>query len=456
MPLVWNRWMGSSNFNMTVSEIMHSYCVKVNGGSGVLVNAMTRDYSYVLTAAHVILDKEGNIITDDEGNIAVHDYQDNQLNVLSELIPQEWRESRTERYDFAILKVNYQDRLAQKCLPASDLSDRASLTLVGFPSTERESSDPIKEYIGQKISVANELMMLSLDGIPGTSTIKGMSGGGVYHVQGEKPFLTGIEFRMDGSNAEQQYGRVQCHSLTRFEGLISAYSSAPMIPAYLDCFSNIRDKIFSFNVYDPNNVSALKRELEVAADFLIGNGLPPPYEIMEKYRTDLLVEPKNLSELKSHELWVAYLEFLVICVLIDRCGNADVTYLKGLERKRRLIYTSDGTNWISRLEDLLKAARRLLDQDGTLIVASPEPAARVLPSIVQLERVVGNIAVVPNQGPFPTIDSSESAMLTSFKLAHLEGLRQKCVVEIEDEYPAVQVGRTKSDFLREKLNEIIS
>ena len=39
---------------MTASEIMQSYCVKVNGGSGVLVNAMTREYSYVLTAAHVI------------------------------------------------------------------------------------------------------------------------------------------------------------------------------------------------------------------------------------------------------------------------------------------------------------------------------------------------------------------------------------------------------------------
>lgn len=433
---------------MTVSEIMQSYCVKVNGGSGVLVNAMTREYSYVLTAAHVI--------TNIQGDIVVHDFQDNPLNVLSELIPQKWRESGSERYDFAILKVNYQERLAQKCLPASDLGDRASLTLVGFPTTERESSDPIKQYIGHKISVANELVIMSLDGIPGTTTIRGMSGGGVYHVQSEKPLLIGVEFQMDGTGHDQQYGRVQCHSLTKFEELIAANSSAPMLPAYLDCFSNVRDNIFSFNVYDQNNVSDLKRELEMAANFLIGNGLPPPYEIMGKYKSDLLVDPKNIGELKNRELWVAYLEFLVICILIDRCGNADDAYLKCLERKRRLIYTSDGTNWISRLEDLLKSARRLLDQDGTLIVASPEPAARVLPSIVQLERVVSNIAVVPNQGPFPTIDSSESAMLTSFKLAHLEGLRHKCVVEIEDEYPTLEVGRPKSDFLREKLNEIIS
>lgn len=49
-----------------------------------------------------------------------------------------------------------------------------------------------------------------------------------------------------------------------------------------------------------------------------------------------------LGELKTYELWVAYLEFLVICVLIDQSGSADDDYLRGLERKRRLVYTSNG------------------------------------------------------------------------------------------------------------------
>ena len=241
-----------------------------------------------------------------------------------------------------------------------------------------------------------------------------------------------------------------------FEELISAHSSAPLIPAYLECFSNMRDKIFSFNVYEPNNVSALGLELKSAADYLIENGLLPPYKVMEQYHSDLLVDPRSLGELKSYELWVAYLEFLVICVLIDKSRNTDDIYLKGLERKRRLIYTSDSTNWISRLEELLKTARRLLDKDGTLIVASPESAARVLPSSFKLEKVINNISVVPNQGPFPAIDSSESAILTSYKLTHLEGLRNTCVVDIEDEYSSIQGDGHQSDLLREKLSEIIN
>lgn len=433
---------------MTVSEIINSYCVKVNGGSGVLVNAMTREYSYVLTAAHVIPENQDEIV--------VNDYQNNRLAVLSVLIPPEWDESEPDRYDYAILKVDYQERLAQKCAPASDLTELAPLTLVGFPITERDSSNPIKEYTGHKISVANDLIIMFLDGGPGTTTIRGMSGGGVYHIKEEKPLLVGVEFQMDGTGSEQQYGRAQCHSLARFEELIAAYSSAPMIPAYLECFSNMRDRIFTFNVIDQNNVSNLKLELGRAADYLINTGLVPPYKVMERYHSDLLVEPSNIGELKTYELWVAYLEFLVISVLIDQSAGADDAYLKGLERKRRLIYTSNGTNWVSHLEDLLKTARRLLDKDGTLIVASPEPAARVLPPSFRLESVISNISVVPNQGPFPVIDSSESAILTSFKLTHLEGLRQKCVVDIEDEYPNLQSGKSQSDLLREKLSEIIN
>lgn len=43
---------------MTVSERITKHSVKVNGGSGVLVNTMSLDYSYVLTADHVLEDND--------------------------------------------------------------------------------------------------------------------------------------------------------------------------------------------------------------------------------------------------------------------------------------------------------------------------------------------------------------------------------------------------------------
>ena len=431
---------------MTFSEIMQSYCVKVNGGSGVLVNAMTKEYSYVLTAAHVIRD-----ITDNE----VTDYQGAPLKVLDVLPYPKESDSKPPLHDCAILKVAYQERVAQKLYSASYLPNRADLTFVGFPETEKGSSDPIKHYDGHMTSVVNELIIFTVDGVPGKGTIEGMSGGGLYHIENEIPVLVGVEFQMDGTGQDQQYGRLQCYSLVRFDEIITAHFSAKMLPAYLECFSNMLDKIFYFNVYEPTNVAALKSELKIAADYLIKKGLPPPHKVMEKYHSDLLVDSTKLYELKTHQLWVAYLEFLVISLLIDQSKEVNDAYLKDLERKRRLVYTSDGTNWISRLEELLKIARKLLDKNGTLIVASPEPAACLLPPHFRLENVINNIAVVPNQGPFPKIDSIEDEIYKSFKLTHLGALHNRCVKEIEDEYSNLQAGRS-SDLLRGKLNEFIN
>ena len=93
---------------MTVSEIIQSYCVKVNGGSGVLVNAMTLEYSYVLTAAHVL----------DGINVhKVFDYQGNPVEVLEVLRHSEPFVLETLSNDYAILKVCFQAHVTQKVEP---------------------------------------------------------------------------------------------------------------------------------------------------------------------------------------------------------------------------------------------------------------------------------------------------------------------------------------------------
>ena len=135
---------------MTVSEIMQSYCVRVNGGSGVIVNAMTLEYSYVLTAAHVL---EG--ITDHE----VIDYQGNLIEVIDILRHSESFDPETLLNDYAILKVCFQAHVAQKIFSALDLPHRADLTLVGWPETERTSLDPIKFYDGHMTNVINSLIV---------------------------------------------------------------------------------------------------------------------------------------------------------------------------------------------------------------------------------------------------------------------------------------------------------
>lgn len=109
---------------MTVSEIMQSYCIRVNGGSGVLVNAMTQKYSYVLTAAHVL---DG--ITAHE----VLDYQGNPVEILEILRHSAPFDLTTLSNDYVILKVSFQAYVAQKIFNAEELQHSAGLTFVGYP-----------------------------------------------------------------------------------------------------------------------------------------------------------------------------------------------------------------------------------------------------------------------------------------------------------------------------------
>ncbi len=130
------------------------------------------------------------------------------------------------------------------------------------------------------------------------------------------------------------------------------------------------------------------------------------------------------------------------------------TEIKSIERKRRLLYSSNSRNWISNLEELLKTARKILDKDGTLIIASPDKAAEILPPNFELSRVINDIANVPNQGPF-TIDTVEASIYNSFTLTHLEALYNRCVIKSEFEYKAVSSGIEQLKLFKDKLNEII-
>lgn len=434
-----------SDSNKTVSEIMQSYCVMVNGGSGVLVNAMTQEFSYVLTARHAVFE--------DAARNVVVDHNQNSIEVLGVLVFP--KVGQQESLDCAILKITHQADLSQKSWNAAHLPLQANLTFVGLPKAERASATPIKHRTGHAASVVNDLITLELAGIPSKDIIQGMSGGGVYHIYNDYPYLVGVEFEMEASCLDHQYGRVDCHGLARYTELLTLHSSAPMIPPHMECFSRVRDRIFAFNVIDPSNVQHLKSALIGFADSLIESGMPPPYEIMKNYDVQLLIDTRQSSVLEARELWIAYLEFVVISALMDGAGIADNGYISGIDKKRRLLYTSDVTNWLGRLDEILKIARKLLDKNGTLVVASPDAAAQPFPPDFVLENVISNIATVPNQGPF-SIDEVESAIYTSYKLTHLEGLRKSCVIEKEFDYRSLAPGKVQLLELRKKLNEIIN
>lgn len=433
--------MEKLGYKMTASSLMASNAVIVNEGSGVLVNAMTQDYSYVLTAKHVLAKSDSeNIVTNQYGR---------SLRVYGVLVGQE------EHCDCAVIKIEHVPAVAQQSFPAIALPNSASLKFVGFPGTERQSSTPLKIYDGHVTDVRGELISFTIEGSPAKTAIDGMSGGGMYYIVNEYPFLVGVEFGMDSIRQDLQYGRIQCESLISFEEIINLNSAAPMVPAYLECFSRLKEYIFDFNVVDKNRVLNLKSALNTFADELIEQGMPPPFELMSKYKADLLVGPYQVDDVKNKDLWVAYFEFLIICAILDNVSIANGSYIESLERRRRILYTPDGSNWVGKLDLILKVARKLLDKNGIVIVTSPENGAELLPDDFEVDRVIRNIARIANSGPLAPIDQVEQEMYKSFVLTHLEGLRKKCVINKERVYAEVEAGLEQLQTFKESFNEFI-
>ncbi len=430
---------------MTVSERITKHSVKVNGGSGVLVNTMSLDYSYVLTADHVLEDN-------DSANV-VYNFRGEQLHIINvKRYPDV--ASRVE-FDCALIQIEYIPNVEQFTLPSTLLEHRANLQIAGFPTSERQSTTPLKHYDGHMTSVHDEVITFTIDGIPGRDSIEGMSGGGVYHVKDNQPYLVGVECQMDSDHPELQFGRVQCRSLSRFEEIIRLYDLVPMVPSFLECFSRLKNNLFDFNVIEPRNVEGLHTALLEVADALVERGMPAPYTLMNQYKEQLLITEDKLEDIKDKHLWVSYFEFLIICILIDGVANANMEYIKSLERKRKILYSSDSKNWMRRLQDILLVAKNTLDKNGTMVITSPEDGADMQPSGLYTERIIKNIASVPSSGPFIKIDNAVDSVYKSFVVVHLNGLRKTCIVNREDDFGLLQGTNELLTLFRDSYNEII-
>ena len=416
-------------------QIMTERSVMVNEGSGVIVNAMSNSYSYVLTAKHVL-----------EANNSLKSHIGNPINVIDVHTHPDC--------DCAVIQIDSLPDSEQSTWPADTLDHNAELMVAGFPKIRRNSPDKIKLQDGKITSFLDQNIILTAEGSPPQDLITGMSGGGVYYLNDGKAYLIGIEYSIDGEEEDEKYGRLKCVGLPKFEEVLSLNKLAPMIPCFLGCFSSLRESIFGFNVIDPNNVKLLQENLIKVADLLVEKNLPAPYQLLRKYRNSLLLPTEHATAVHDKELWVAYLEFIVICALIDNIDTVDDKYLQNLESKRIVLYSRANTNWLRNLMDILTVAKKTLDKGGTVFFTSAQENAKAEPPAQYLEQIIDNIAEVPSSGSFFEIDNVAEETYKTFKITHLKGLRDSCVVEKEWDYGNEDRKKLLSRF-RNNYSEII-
>lgn len=423
---------------MNIYNLMQTHSVIVNNGSGVLVNAMSDEYSYVLTVRHAL--QEENILTSSIGD---------KIKIIDVYVHSD------PNRDCAIIKIEHPLDVKQELWSVDTLEHHAALMVVGYPETRRSNQNKYKNQDGRLTSYCDKGFVLTADGIPGKDLIEGMSGGGVYYIKDARAYLVGVEYGMDGEKVSvEHYGRLQCHNLSQFEEIIDQENIAPMMPQIMESFSRLKNDIFSFNVIDPNNTSKLRERLGLIADTLLRNNLPMPYNFFQRHDRRLLLSTECSSAIFDKELWIAYFEFVIICSIIDDIYTIDDEYLSTLDKKRRIVYSRSDKHWVRNLGDILKCAKQMLDRNGTIIVNSLYSTNSVLPPLNNLKYIIDDISSIPQNENFLQIDNANENIYETFTITNYKGLCESCVVEKENEYGKAMPSELLTLF-KEYYNEFI-
>ncbi|CNG86777.1 ABC-three component system protein [Yersinia enterocolitica] len=336
---------------MSIHEFIRKHAVKVNDGSGALVQCLSEEFSYILTAKHTL--KSQNRVETWDGQA---------LTILGIYY---------HREDCALLKISFVNDLPLVRFKSNKFDHKSEAIFGGFPGCRANEVTPEKRFqiYEGKVRQLDKEFYLTIEGLPPKAQIEGASGGGVYLIVNKKPYLIGVEIEMAGPQP-QEPGVVLCYDMARFDEIVKTYDLPPILPSFLSCFSRIRPNTFNYTLNSTRVLNALRQQLHIKAEGLVREGIPKPYELLALYDKGLIVNGQADEAMYDLQLWSAYTEFFVLHSLLNDVKVMDLEYLKSMERTSRFVYSRSKDAWLQDLNNILSSARRLLDYGGVLVVSS--------------------------------------------------------------------------------------
>lgn len=438
-----------------IFDQMKEHTVIVCDGSGVLIQPMSEDYSYILTAKHVLCACENGRKHEcrtkcvcnkylQPADIKVEKYNGELINIIDRIVD--------DLHDIAILKT---DRVWGTTLVRSvdDIERNQTIYILGYPETRRRATgdNRINEYEGTVGRVQDSTFSVNITFKPGHDQVRGTSGGGCYKNIAGEVFLCAIEIKMEGNVDKEFHGRVECIPLSIFDKLIlkNFESYAQILPPYLNCFSRIIRKSFQFQGLSiRNSTEFLKKILHEFAENNLSD-LPKPLEVYRYYKNSLLIRNTPVDDALHIKLWIAFLEFIIICSIVDEEQTLDFSYIERSSTKRKFLFSATKENWFLLLNDIYTSDLRGLAKDGVIIVSTGNYHGKHTPSPKALENVIADIGRFTHT--HIQIDSPLKNPVRDFKLQHWSGLHDQCVVSEEDFY--VECNALKEGFDAEAIFE---
>ncbi len=358
------------------------YTVIVNSGSGCLFQPASDDYSYILTAKHV-LDVD-NTITRQKLN-DVNDVVQEKLEIIGSPFVHD-----DANKDAAIIKVKKVNEIESLLRDDSVEFNSEKYFLSGHPLSRQGNNFSFRD---NKLELTQPkqygYIEATLDKSALHHEVIGQSGGGIIKIEDSCFLLAGIQKKMSTSDEDESLGRIEFAPLSFFDEIVKNNQDelSPIYPPYIVSFSNLTKEIFELDNFLAKRNLIQNQLLNIARNLC--NDFSPE-KILELFGDSFLVHNCNPSLINHKALWISFLELTTINQLHT---DTKLTYdeLTALSKKRRLILV-DTDKWTKSLEDIYKSDLSDVEKGGSVIVCATREKS---PSLVEIPSNVleFNIAV---------------------------------------------------------------
>lgn len=414
---------------------MEQHTVIVENGSGILIQPMTTEYSYILTAKHVL-----EITHDEEETTNTKTYlHSEEVKVISckgQIAVREIYLHPTA--DLAILIIDTFENLSLK---VSSTSPRRNdeVIVIGCPGTRRTPTkadfrDYIRDIEGQVRRLKISDFEIESSDRPSINELKGMSGCGIFIEVNGDCYLCGIETSLSGEIGEY-HGRIKGVSLLEFDSLISkgqylGKELAELLPPHLFCLSKSINSTFLFKGSAIKQVSGRARDyLQNFAKKSITTKTPPPFALRKNFSKQLIEKESTKQGELEEGFWSNYLEYLVIGLIAKDEEEISEEFIEQLKTHRYFLYSGSEQDWIDLLPQILEIEIPTLGNNAAVVIATKNsPISASLPEI-PLERIVSRIDSDAHS-EF-NIGCPIRKIKSDTKLLHIEGVSRNAIIQNE-------------------------
>ncbi|CAI9679588.1 ABC-three component system protein [Elizabethkingia anophelis] len=367
-----------------MKDILQFFTVRVGDGSGCLFQPMEGDYSYVLTAKHVVEGLEDIVI------IRQHIKENGHVkDEVLEMIGQAFLHTDPNK-DAAIIKVEKVDDIDLLLRADLSMEGREDWYLCGHPEARTDGNF---SYRKNRLTIENPVEFYfegEIEKAVTHSEIVGQSGGGIIKREKSCFLLAGIQKKMAVKDDVESISRIHFAPLCFFDEIVEANPGAlsPLFPPYIGRFNVLLQEIFPFDSLIIKK--DLIRNTLLTISKSICEGICPD-KIIKEYKGNFLVQGTPEHILYHRSLWKCMLEFFTIIKLYEE--TVDLGDFESIHKKRKMLIV-DTDIWTKKLEEIYKSDLSEIEKGGSIVICATEEKVPSVQEITEdLLRILPDISI---------------------------------------------------------------